>query len=128
MSKTFKPTESELDILSILWEKKQATVREVHEIIQQSKDVGYTTTLKLMQIMHEKGLVTRDESAKTHLYIPSFEKEKAQEQYVGKMIKTLFSGNASQLVMQALGNYAPTPADLSEIKQLIESLENKKNQ
>jgi predicted transcriptional regulator len=126
MSKTFKPTESELDILSILWEKQRATVREVHEIIQLTKEVGYTTTLKLMQIMHEKGLVSRDESAKTHIYIPCFEKEKAQEQYVGKMIKTLFSGSTSQLVMQALGHHHANQEDLSAIKQLIASLENRK--
>jgi BlaI family penicillinase repressor len=126
MTKTFKPTESELDILSILWEKQSATVREVHEIIQQTKGVGYTTTLKLMQIMHEKGLVSRDESSKTHIYIPCFEKEKAQEQYVGKIIKTLFSGSTSQLVMQALGNHKASQEDLTEIKQLIATLENKK--
>ncbi len=125
MSKVFKPTESELEILSILWEKENATVREVHEIIHLTKEVGYTTTLKLMQIMHEKGLVSRNESAKTHIYTPSFEKEKAQEQYVGKMIKTLFSGSTSQLVMQALGNHKPTNADLTEIKKLIEQLESK---
>ena len=125
MSKVFKPTESELEILSILWEKENATVREVHEIIHLTKEVGYTTTLKLMQIMHEKGLVSRNESAKTHIYTPSFAKEKAQEQYVGKMIRTLFSGSTSQLVMQALGNHKPTNADLTEIKKLIEHLESK---
>jgi len=125
MSKVFKPTESELEILSILWDKENATVREVHEIIHLTKEVGYTTTLKLMQIMHEKGLVSRNESAKTHIYTPSFAKDKAQEQYVGKMIKTLFSGSTSQLVMQALGNHKPTNADLTEIKKLIEQLESK---
>ena len=126
MSKTFKPTESELEILSILWEKETATVRDVHNIIIQTKEVGYTTTLKLMQIMHEKGMVTRDQSSKTHIYIPNFEQSKAQEQYVGKMIKTLFSGSTSQLVMQALGNHQPTQDDLDEIKQLIEQLEKSK--
>ena len=70
MTKTFKPTESELEILSILWEKQTATVREVHEIVQKTKDVGYTTTLKLMQIMKEKGLVTRNVMSKTHIYTP----------------------------------------------------------
>ena len=126
MSKAFKPTESELEILSILWDKQKATVREVHEVIQQNKEVGYTTTLKLLQIMNDKGLVTRDESAKTHIYIPYFEKGKAQQQYVGKMIKTLFSGSTSQLVMQALGNHEPTQDHLDEIKQLIEQLEKRK--
>jgi BlaI family penicillinase repressor len=126
MSKLFKPTESELEILSILWEKESATVREVHEVIHLTKEVGYTTTLKLMQIMHEKGLVSRNESAKTHIYTPNFAKEKAQEQYIGKMIKTLFSGSTSQLVLQALGNHHPSHNDLKEIKSLIEKLENKK--
>jgi predicted transcriptional regulator len=126
MSKAFKPTESELEILSILWDKESATVREVHEIVHLTKEVGYTTTLKLMQIMHEKGLVSRNESAKTHIYAPSFAREKAQQQYVGKMIKTLFSGSTSQLVMQALGNHEPTHDDLKEIKQLIEELERNK--
>jgi predicted transcriptional regulator len=126
MSKVFKPTESELEILSILWEKESATVREVHEVIYQTKEVGYTTTLKLMQIMHEKGLVVRNETAKTHIYTPNFAKEKAQEQYVGKMIKTLFSGSTAQLVMQALGNHQPNHSDLSAIKQLIEKLESNK--
>jgi len=125
MSKVFKPTESELEILSILWEKECATVREVHEIIQQNKDVGYTTTLKLMQIMHEKGLVSRNVDSKTHIYKAEIDKEKAQDHYLGKMIKTLFSGSSSQLVLQALGNHNPSQQDLLEIKELIEKLEQK---
>ena len=125
MSKVFKPTESELEILSILWEKEFATVRDVHEIIQQSKEVGYTTTLKLMQIMHEKGLVTRNVDSKTHIYKATLDKEKAQEHYLGKMIKTLFSGSSSELVLQALGNHKPSQKDLLEIKELIEKLEKK---
>jgi hypothetical protein len=126
MSRPFKPTESELEILSILWEKQKATVREVHEIVQMNKEVGYTTTLKLMQIMNDKGLVTRDETSKTHIYIPYFEKGIAQEQYLGKIIKTLFSGSASQLVLQALGNHQASSEDLEEIKLLIEQLEKRK--
>lgn len=125
MSKAFKPTESELEILSILWEKGNATVRDVHNIIFQTKEVGYTTTLKLMQIMHEKGMVLRNETSKTHIYTPNFDQTKAQEQYVGKMIKTLFSGSTAQLVMQALGNHQPSNNDLKEIKSLIEQLERK---
>ncbi len=125
MSKAFKPTESELEILSILWEKGNATVREVHNIIFQTKEIGYTTTLKLMQIMHEKGMVSRDVSSKTHIYVPNFEQTKAQEQYVSKIIKTLFSGSTSQLVLQALGNHQPSNSDLKEIKDLITELEKK---
>ena len=126
MPKLFKPTESELEILSILWDKQNASVREVHEVVQLTKDVGYTTTLKLMQIMHEKGLVSRNETAKTHIYTPVFAKEKAQEQYISKMIKTLFSGNSAQLVMQALGNHQSSQEELAEIKSLIESIEKRK--
>jgi predicted transcriptional regulator len=125
MTRTFRPTESELEILSILWEKELATVREVHEIIHQTKEVGYTTTLKLMQIMHEKGLVSRNVDSKTHIYKAELEKEKAQDHYLGKMIKTLFSGSSSKLVLQALGTHNPSQKELLEIKQLIEKLENK---
>ena len=126
MSKQFKPTESELEILSILWDKGNASVREVHEVVQLTKDVGYTTTLKLMQIMHEKGLVSRNEAAKTHIYTPALAKEKAQEQYITKMIKTLFSGNSAQLVLQALGNHQSSQEELAEIKLLIEQIEKRK--
>jgi len=125
MTRTFRPTESELEILSILWEKELATVREVHEIIHQTKEIGYTTTLKLMQIMHEKGLVSRNVDSKTHIYKAELEKEKAQDHYLGKMIKTLFSGSSSKLVLQALGTHNPSQKELLEIKQLIEKLENK---
>ncbi len=125
MPKTFRPTESELEILSILWEKELATVRDVHDIIYQTKEVGYTTTLKLMQIMHEKGLVSRNVDSKTHIYKAELEKEKAQDHYLGKMIKTLFSGSSSKLVLQALGSHNPSQKELLEIKQLIDKLENK---
>jgi len=125
MSKVFKPTESELEILSILWDKKTATVREVHEIVQKTKEVGYTTTLKLMQIMNEKGLVTRNVLSKTHIYTPTLQREMAQEQYVNKIIQTLFSGSTSQLVLQALGKHHPTNSDLDEIKNMINDLQNK---
>ncbi|MCX6202965.1 MAG: BlaI/MecI/CopY family transcriptional regulator [Bacteroidetes bacterium] len=125
MNKTNRPTESELEILSILWEKENATVREVHDIVQKTKDVGYTTTLKLMQIMNEKGLVTRNVTSKTHIYSPTLKREKAQEQFVGKIIQTLFSGSTSQLVLQALGKHKPTDSDLAEIKSMIQKLERK---
>jgi predicted transcriptional regulator len=125
MNKTIRPTESELDILSILWEKESATVREVHEVVQKTKEVGYTTTLKLMQIMNEKGLVTRNISSKTHIYTPTLKREKAQEQFVGKLIQTLFSGSTSQLVLQALGRQKPSDNDLAEIKSMIQKLERK---
>lgn len=120
--KQIKPTESELEILRVLWERGEATVREVHEELSKIKDAGYTTTLKLMQIMHEKGMVKRDESNKTHKYIPLLSREKTQKQFVGKMIDTLFQGSSSQLVMQALGNHKASKEELEEIQKLIDNL------
>jgi predicted transcriptional regulator len=122
LSKNLKPTESELEILRILWDKEKATVREVHEILSAHKDAGYTTTLKLMQIMFEKGLVKRDDSSKTHIYFANVSKENTQHQFVGKMIHTLFGGSSTQLVMQALGNHQHSEEELEEIQQLLNNL------
>ena len=120
--KPLKPTESELEILQVLWDKGEATVREVHEELAQTKDIGYTTALKLLQIMFEKGLVTRDDSAKSHVYKAAVTREKTQKQLVGKMINTLFAGSPGQLVMQALGNHNASKEELDEIQKLIDSL------
>ena len=120
--KQVKPTESELEILQVLWDKQQATVREVHEELAATKDVGYTTTLKLMQIMFEKGLVSRDDSSKTHIYRPAVSREKTQKHLVGKMIDNLFSGSPAQLVMQALGNHKASDDELEEIQKLLNAL------
>jgi predicted transcriptional regulator len=125
MSKPIKPTESELEILQVLWEKNKATVREVHEILSEHKDSGYTTTLKLMQIMFEKGLVKRDDSNKTHIYQANVSKESTQKQMVGKMVNALFGGSATQLVMQALGNNKHSSSELEEIQKLLDNLKNK---
>jgi len=124
MNKQIKPTEGELEILQVLWQKGKATVRDVHETILLTKDAGYTTTLKLMQIMFEKGLVKRDDSAKTHIYQANVSKEKTQNQFVGKMINSLFGGSTTQLVMQALGNQTPCKEELDEIQQLLNNLKN----
>jgi BlaI family penicillinase repressor len=119
-----KPTESELEILKVLWDRDLASVREVHEELAKTKDVGYTTTLKLMQIMHEKGLVKRDDSFKTHIYQAAVSKERTQKHLLGKMINTLFGGSPTELVIQALGNHKPTPAELNEIQLLLNNLKN----
>lgn len=124
-TKTIKPTESELEILQVLWERDQASVREVHEELLRTKDVGYTTTLKLMQIMFEKGLVKRDDSFKTHIYQASVSKEKTQKHLVGKMINTLFGGSPAELVLQALGNHRASPAELEEIQRLLNNLKDR---
>jgi len=123
-SKYVKPTESELEILNILWRKDTATVREVHEELAKSKDVGYTTTLKLMQIMHEKGLVKRDESMRTHVYQPGVNREKTQRHLLDKMIDSLFGGSSTQLVLQALGSgeQKVSAEELAQIQTLIDNL------
>ncbi|MGZ5191037.1 MAG: BlaI/MecI/CopY family transcriptional regulator [Flavisolibacter sp.] len=123
-SKYVKPTESELEILNILWHNNTATVREVHEELSKTKDVGYTTTLKLMQIMHEKGLVKRDESMRTHVYQPAVNREKTQKHLLDKMIDSLFGGSSTQLVLQALGGgeQKVSAEELAQIQTLIDNL------
>jgi BlaI family penicillinase repressor len=123
-TKYIKPTESELEILQVLWDRDLASVREVHEELAKSKDVGYTTTLKLMQIMHEKGLVKRDDSFKTHIYQAAVTREKTQKHLLGKMINTLFGGSPTELVLQALGNHKASLEELEEIQQLLNNLKN----
>src|SRR6188508_1692789 len=119
-----KPTESELEILQVLWKKGLATVREVHEDLAALKDAGYTTTLKLMQIMHEKGLVKRDDSMRTHVYQAAVNKERTQKHLLSKMIDNLFGGSPTQLVIQALGDksHKATPEELEKIQLLLDSL------
>ncbi|MGC4034321.1 MAG: BlaI/MecI/CopY family transcriptional regulator [Chitinophagaceae bacterium] len=123
-TKYIKPTESELEILQILWSKGEATVREVHEELTKTKDAGYTTTLKLMQIMHEKGLVKRDDSMRTHVYQPAVNKERTQKHMLSKMIDTLFGGSPTQLVIQALGDgeHRASREELEKIQLLLDSL------
>ncbi len=121
-NKTMKPTESELEILQILWTKGLATVREVHEDLAQLKDVGYTTTLKLMQIMHEKGLVKRDDSMRTHVYQAAVNKEKTQKHLLNKMIDSLFGGSPTQLVIQALGEHKASAEEIEKIQALLNDL------
>jgi len=121
-TKYIKPTESELEILQVLWQRGLASVREVHEELAKNKDVGYTTTLKLMQIMNEKGLVKRDDSVKTHIYQAAVSREKTQKHLLGKMIDGLFGGSPTQLVIQALGNHKASREELEAIQQLLNDL------
>lgn len=119
-----KPTEGEMEILQVLWQKGNCTVREVHEDLDKQNS-GYTTTLKLMQIMLEKGLVDRDTSAKTHIYRALVNQEKTQQQIVNKMIDNVFNGSAARLVMQALGNQTTSQEEIDLIKAYLDKLENK---
>lgn len=116
-----KPTEGEMEILQVLWQKGLATVREVHEALNK-KDSGYTTTLKLMQIMHEKGLVERDTNQKTHIYKAIVSKDKTEKQMVSKMIDNVFNGSAARLVMQALGKHSASSDEIDEIKKYLDGL------
>lgn len=125
-SKKIKPTESELDILSIIWDKGASTVREVHTELEKTKETKYTTTLKLMQIMHEKGLLTRDKSSKVHIFDAAIPKEETQGILLKKMIDTVFSGSASKMVMQALGNHKTSEQELEAIKKYLSKIEKDK--
>ena len=116
-----KPTEGEMEILQVLWQRDRATVREVHEALNK-KDAGYTTTLKLMQIMHEKGMVERDTNQKTHIYKAIVNQDKTEKQLVNKMIYNFFNGSAARLVMQALGNHSASADEIDEIKKYLDSL------
>jgi BlaI family transcriptional regulator, penicillinase repressor len=120
--KYVKPTEGELEILRVIWDKGLASVRDVHEELAKTKEVGYTTTLKLMQIMNDKGLVKRDKSSRAHYYTAAVSREKTQKHLVGRMIDGLFGGSPGQLVIQALGNYKASEAEIEEIQQLLNNL------
>ncbi|MFD2583920.1 BlaI/MecI/CopY family transcriptional regulator [Pedobacter vanadiisoli] len=120
-NQNIKPTEGEMEILQVLWQKGNATVREVHEALNK-KDSGYTTTLKLMQILHEKGIVDRDTSQKTHIYRALVSQDKTEKQLVTKMIDNVFNGSAARLVMQALGNHSASADEIDEIKKYLDSL------
>ncbi|MEO5911040.1 MAG: BlaI/MecI/CopY family transcriptional regulator [Pelobium sp.] len=119
-----KPTEGEMEILQVLWSKGNCTVREVHEALDKEGS-GYTTTLKLMQIMLEKQLVERDTSSKKHVYTALVNQEKTQQQLVTKMIDNVFNGSAARLVMQALGNQTASDEELDLIKDYLDKLKNK---
>jgi BlaI family penicillinase repressor len=121
-----KPTESELSILQILWQKKRATVREVNDLlnVESNTEIGYTTTLKLMQIMAEKKLVERDTNQKVHIYYANVSETDTQQILVNNFVDNAFRGSAMKLVLHALGNHETSQDELNEIKDLIQKLEN----
>lgn len=118
-----KPTEKELEILQIMWKNGTVAVKDVHESLGGEQQNGYTTILKLMQIMHEKGLVTRQKSGKLHLYKAVLTQEHTRQFIIDKMINTVFQGSAMQLVMSTLENKKYSPEELAEIKRYLEKLE-----
>jgi len=123
----YKPTQSELEILQIIWDNGPSTVRFVNDKLNERKKTGYTTALKLMQIMLEKNLLSRNEKSRVHIYYPVVQKEEIQSQLLDRFLENTFSGSAHKLVMQALGNHKPSKSELEEIKKLIDELEKNNN-
>lgn len=120
----YKPTDSELHILGILWKQGDSTVRQVNDILNKTRRVGYTNTLKIMQLMHEKGMLTRDESSRSHLYAAAIDAEQVKSNVLSQMVNTIFDGKTKNLLVHALGSYTPSKEELHEIKKLIDKLEN----
>ena len=118
-----RPTDAELAILRVLWSRGPSTVRQVHEALSRERETGYTTMLKLMQIMTEKGLVERDESERTHVYQARFTREATQQRLVSDLLEKAFGGSASQLVMQALAAKPASADELAQIRRLLDELE-----
>ena len=118
-----KPTDAELAVLRVLWERGPSTVREVWEQLSPTQRTGYTTVLKIMQIMFDKGLLSRDESDRSHVYRAARSEEQTQRQVVGHLLERLFSGSAPKLVMQALAAKKASPAELTEIRRLLDEME-----
>lgn len=123
MSKSIKPTDAELEILNILWKQGPSSVRDVHELLQ--KDAGYTTTLKLMQIMLEKGLLRRDAGSKIHIYEAAVGQKETQGNLISRMVETAFEGSAMNLVMEALGSYNASSAEMEQIREYLDQAEKK---
>jgi predicted transcriptional regulator len=116
-----RPTDTELAILRVLWRIGPATVRAVQEELQD--DTGYTTVLKMLQIMTEKGLVKRDESERSHVYQPAFSEQSVQQRLVGHLLERAFGGSAQKLVLQALATKKSSPKELAEIRKLLDQME-----
>ena len=128
MENDIRPTESELEILQILWKKGPSTVREINDVLSemQDKSIGYTTTLKIMQIMFEKGLLQRNDSQRTHIYTSAVKEGKIQSALLDRFLNAAYKGSASKLALQLLGNHKTTPDELAAIKALIDQLEKNK--
>jgi len=124
---SLRPTESELEIMQILWELGPLTVRQVNDLLNEQRRVGYTTTLKIMQIMTDKGILTRDTDLRSHVYSPTILPDEVQTTIIDHILKTVFKGNRSSLVLQALGKHDASQEELHKIKALIDKLEEKDN-
>jgi predicted transcriptional regulator len=128
MANEIRPTDGELEVLQIIWKNGPSTVREVNDLLNndQDKSIGYTTTLKIMQIMFEKGLLQRDDSQRTHVYSSAVREGKVQSALLDRFLNAAYKGSASKLALQLLGNHKTTPDELAAIKALIDQLEKNK--
>src|SRR5437899_6680385 len=118
-----RPTDAELAILRVLWDRGPSTVRDVHDDLNRHATTGYTTVLKLLQIMTEKGLVVRDEAQRAHIYEARYSQQKTQRQLLSDLADRAFGGSAAKLVMQALSGRKTSAEELSEIRELLDRLE-----
>ena len=121
--KSSRPTEGELGILQVLWEHGACTVREVHEVLHRREGTGYTTALKQLQIMYDKGFVQRDETQRAHVYRAAVSKERTQKRFLADMLRRVFDGSSSRLVLQALGDHKASREELREIRELLDRLD-----
>ena len=123
-----KPTDAEWAILQVLWRDGPSTVRQVQNQLAEKRGTGYTTTLKLMQIMFEKGLLRRDDSGHAHIFRAAVSQKSSQKRIVGQLLEQVFDGSAKQLVLQALSTKKSTPEELAEIRKIVDELEEKNNE
>lgn len=121
-----RPTQAELEILRVLWLRGPSSVRDVQEVLAKEREAGYTTVLKLLQIMASKGLVLRDESARSHVYRAAVPQEQTQQQLVRDLLERAFDGSASQLILQALATRRATPEEMREIRRMLDRAEGNK--
>jgi predicted transcriptional regulator len=122
-SPSSRPNDVELAILRVIWNRKACTVREVHEALEAERNTGYTSTLKMMQVMCEKGLLKRDDSQRPQVYRPAIPQEQTQKKLVRDLVKTVFGGSARKLVMQAVQSHKISREELKEIRNLLDQLE-----
>lgn len=123
MSATPKPTDAELAILKVLWDLGPSTVRQILGVLEKERPTGYTTVLKLLQIMTDKGLVTRDENQRTHVYSTRNSEGHTQRQLIGELARRAFDGSSARLAMHALSNRHASPEEISELRRLLDELE-----
>jgi BlaI family transcriptional regulator, penicillinase repressor len=120
-----EPTRFEMDILQVLWQHGPSTVRFVNDELNKQKEVAYTTTLKIMQLMHDKGMLLRDSSAMTHIYVAAVKEESTKKAMLRRFVNSVFRGSSSELMVQLLGSKKPTKEELNTLKDLVKRLEKK---